>query len=78
MPFVETWMGLQIVLLSKVKSNIERQISYDNTSMWNLKKGDTNEHIYKNRSRVIDVENKFMVTRWGINWGIGIDIYIHI
>jgi len=46
--------------------------------MWNLKKGDTNEHIYKNRSRVIDVENKFMVTRWGINWGIGIDIYIHI
>ena len=56
----------------------ERKISYDNTYMWNLKKGDTNEHIYKNRRRVIDVENKFMVTRWGINWGIGIDIYIHI
>ena len=29
------------------KSDRERQISYDNTYMWNLKKNDTNELIYK-------------------------------
>ena len=30
-------MGLEIVLLSEV-SQTERQISYDNTCVWNLKK----------------------------------------
>ena len=35
MPFAVTWMGLEIVTLSEVK---ERQISYDITYMWNLKK----------------------------------------
>ena len=29
------------------KSDRERQIPYDITSMWNLKKKDTNELIYK-------------------------------
>ena len=29
------------------KSDRERQISYDITYMWNLKKNDTNELIYK-------------------------------
>ena len=44
MPFAATWMDLEIITLSK--SDRERQISYDTTSMWNLK-NDTNELIYK-------------------------------
>ena len=38
MPFAATWMDLEIIILSKVKSDRERQISYDITYMWNLKK----------------------------------------
>ena len=39
MPFVASWMDLDIVILSEVR---ERQISYDNTHKWNKKK-DTHE-----------------------------------
>ena len=42
MPFAVTWMDLEIIILSEV-----RQISNDITYMWNLKKHDTNELIYK-------------------------------
>ena len=55
MPFAATWMDLEIVILSKVKSDRERQISYDITYMWNLKKNCTNELIYKTEI-VTDVE----------------------
>ena len=44
MPFVATWMDLEIIILSK--SERERQIPYDITYMWNLKY-DTNELIYE-------------------------------
>ena len=45
MPLAATWMDLEIVILSEVR---ERQISYDITYMWNLKKKNgTNELIYK-------------------------------
>ena len=37
MPLAATWMDLEIIILSEVKSNRERQISYDTTYMWNLK-----------------------------------------
>ena len=37
MPFVSTWMDLEIIILSEV-SQTERQISYEITYMWNLKK----------------------------------------
>ena len=46
MPFAATWMDLEIVILSEVKSDRERQIPYDITYMWTLKKG-TSELIYK-------------------------------
>ena len=36
MPFAATWMDLEISILSK--SYREKQISYDITYMWNLKK----------------------------------------
>ena len=37
MPFAGTWMDLEIIMLSEVKSDRERQISYDIAYMWNLK-----------------------------------------
>ena len=40
MPFTATWMDLEIIILSKVK---DKHITY----MWNLKKKETNELIYK-------------------------------
>ena len=46
MPFAATWMDLEIVILRKVSSGRERQISYDIDDMWNLKSG-TNELLYK-------------------------------
>ena len=36
--FVETWMDLETVIQSEVKSEREKQISYINTYMWNLGK----------------------------------------
>ena len=36
MPFIVTWVDLEIIILSK--SDRERQVSYDTTYMWNLKR----------------------------------------
>ena len=38
MPFAATWMDLEIIILSEVKSDRERQVSYNITYMWNLEK----------------------------------------
>ena len=35
MPFAAKWIDLEIIILSEVS---QRQISYDNTYMWNQKK----------------------------------------
>ena len=75
MPFAATWIDLEIVIL---KSDTERQISYDITYMWNLKKGGgTNELIYKT-----EVESRMQKTNlWlpgdggGINCDTGTDIH---
>ena len=45
-PFAATWMNLEIIILSEVR---KRQISYDIAYMWNLKKNETNELIYKTK-----------------------------
>ena len=50
-------MNLEAIILSEVS---QRQI-YDIASMWNLKKNDTNELIYRNRPT--DIKDKFMATR---------------
>ena len=47
MPFAATWMDLEIITLSKVKSERERQIPYDITYMWNLIY--TDECIYETK-----------------------------
>ena len=44
MPFATTSMDLEIVMVSEVS---QREISYDIPYMWNLKRNDTNEFIYK-------------------------------
>ena len=38
MPLSATWMDLEIIILSEVKSDRERQILYDIAYIWNLKK----------------------------------------
>ena len=38
MPFAATWVNLENIILSEVKSEREIQISHDSTYMWNLKK----------------------------------------
>ena len=35
MPFAAAWMNLEIIIISEVR---QRQISYDITYMWNVKK----------------------------------------
>ena len=58
MPFAATWMGLEIIILSE-DSQTGKQILYDITYMWTL-----NKWTYlQNRNRVIDIENKLMVTK---------------
>ena len=72
MPFAATWMDLEIIILSEVKSDRERQILYDITHMWNLTfKNDINEPIYK-IERLTDFENKLTVTK-GETWQGGRD-----
>ena len=46
MPFATPWMGLEIIILSEVKSN-RGEISSDIPYMQNLKRNDTNELINK-------------------------------
>ena len=46
MPFATTYMNLEAVILIEVDQT-ERQMSYDITYMWNLKKNDKKELIYK-------------------------------
>ena len=46
MPFAATWMELETLILSEVKSERERQIPYDSTYIWNLIYG-TNEPLHR-------------------------------
>ena len=73
-----TWMDLEIIILSEVNQT-ETQTSYDITYMWNLKKNDTNELIYKTETDS-DLENELMVSRGKggegrTDWESGIDMY---
>ena len=72
-------MDLEIVILSEVKSDRERQISYDITHMWNLILKMICELIYK-REIDSDFKNKLIVTKGetlygGINQEFGINIH---
>ena len=78
--FVETWMDLETDT-ERSKSEREKQISYINAYMWNLKKWFRWTGL-QGRNRDTDVENKRMDFKGGkwrgggvMNWEIGIDIY---
>ena len=45
MSFAVTWMDLKVITLSELSQR--KKISHDIIYMWNLKKNDTNELIYK-------------------------------
>ena len=57
MQFAATWMDLEIVILSEV-----REISYDITYMWTLKRNYTNVLIYKTETDS-DMENRLVVAK---------------
>ena len=46
MPFAAIWMDLEIIILSEVSQTEKDKYQYI-TYMWNLKKNDTDELIYK-------------------------------
>ena len=58
MPFAATWMDPDIVILSEVKSDRERQIPYDIAYMWNLKKMIQMNLYLQSRNSLTDIENK--------------------
>ena len=63
MPFAAIQMDLEIVKLSGVS---QRQISYDTTYMWDLKKNGTNELIFK-----IEIESQIQKTNFWLPRGKG-------
>ena len=81
LPFATIQMDQEITVLSDIKSDKERQTSYDITCMMNLK-NDTNKLIYKTKEILTDTdfEDQFMVTEGdisgqGINYEVGINVY---
>ena len=76
MLFAMTWMDLEVVIRSEVKSQRETQ-TYKQY-MWKLKKSYKRTYL-QNRNRVTDVENNLMVISGerggGINWEVGIHIW---
>ena len=56
MPFAVTWRDLEMIILSKISQ--KEKFKYHLIShMWNLKKNDTNELIYK-----MEIESKMQKT----------------
>ena len=79
MPFVTTWMDLEIIMLSEVKSDWERQILYI-TYTWNLN-NNANELIYKTEIDSQTQKTNSWFTKGereggGINEAYGINGYI--
>ena len=60
MSFATTWMDLEVIIRSEVRSERETQTSYDTAYMWKLKKSYKRTYL-QNRNRVTDVENNHMV-----------------
>ena len=60
MPLAATWMDLEIVILSEVR---ERQISYDITYMWNLKKKMVQMNLFTKQKQSHRYKNKLTVTK---------------
>ena len=61
-PFVGTWMDLEIIILSEVNLDSEKQIPYDIAYMWNLKIM-IQINLFTKQNRLRDLENELLVTR---------------
>ena len=73
MSFAATWMDLQIIILNRV-SQTEKEIPYDITYMWNLKKKKKYKWTYfQNRKILTDIGNKLTVTKRERGLGEGIN-----
>ena len=59
--FAATWMNLESGTLNEV-SQIEKEISYDISYTWNLKRDNKNELT---KQRLTDLENELMVVGEG-------------
>ena len=60
MTFAATWMVLEIIIFKWSKT--EKGKYHDIIYMWNLKKWYKWTYL-QNRTRITDIENKFMVTK---------------
>ena len=74
MPFAAIRMDPKIIIPGEIS---QRQISYDITFLWHLKK--MIQMYLQNRNRFTSFKNKLMVTksescRLGMKWGLGIGI----
>ena len=56
MLFAATWMELETLILSKSKSEGERQIPYDMTYIWNIIYG-TNEPFYRKETHGLEEQS---------------------
>ena len=67
--FVETWMDLETVIQSEVKSEREKQISYINAYMWNLEKWYRWTYL-QSRNRDTDTEQMYGYQggKRGVGW----------
>ena len=78
-PFAATQMDPEIIIPSEVKSKRERQIPYDITYMWNLKKNYTNKLIYKteidSQTQKTNLQLPKVKGEGGINQEFGINRY---
>ena len=73
MPFPATWMDLEILILSEVKSERERQIPYAITYIQTITYG-TNESIYRKETNSRTWRTDFWLPRGrGRKWdGLGV------
>ena len=77
MTFVATWKDLEIIILSEVS---ERQTSHDIIYMWNLKKKDTYELIYRTEIDSQTLKTNLWLPKGagggqgGMSWGFGTGI----
>ena len=70
MPFVATWMDLEIIILSEVS---QRKKGKHHVSLYVESKKMIKMNLLQNRNRLTDFENKFVVTkgdRLGLRTGI--------
>ena len=74
LPFATTWLDPEDIMLSEI-SQSERQIPYDFTHVWNLrkkpKKKTDKTRQNKTKNSLLITENKLMVTRRGMCRGMG-------